>query len=195
MLALDADGDGALDLVAAQNAFDAIPEHGRADAGLGVVLRGDGRGGFTFVPWSESGWSLPGDARGLVATDFDRNGWPDFYVTRNNRPSALFLQQRAAALPRWRIGLWAGPDAGGPAWGARLTVVHRDGGRYTVEFQPVTARNSQSAPFAFVASDPRNPVVRLEARWPDGRTTRHAVSPAPSGSTLRWRATDGQPEP
>jgi hypothetical protein len=182
MLAVDVNGDGALDLVATQNSYDPIPEHGRADAGLGVVLRGDGRGNFDFVPWSESGLVLPGDARGLVAADFDRNGWPDFLATRNNRDTALFLYQLGAATPRWRVGLDPEAASGGFPWGAGLTVRLRDGQHWGMEFYPVTSRLSQSTPYAFVASNPRNPVVRLEVHWPSGRRVGYDLPVPPTGT-------------
>jgi hypothetical protein len=183
MIAVDVNGDGAMDLVASQNSFDPIPEHGRADAGLGIVLQGDGRGGFSFISWSNSGFVLPGDARGLIAADFDRNGWPDIFATRNNRESALFLYQRESATPRWRVGLDPEAPSGGFPWGAVLTVHLKDGQRQAIEFYPVTSRLSQSAPYAFVASNPRNPVVRLEVRWPYGRTVGYDL-PAQPGGTL-----------
>ncbi len=182
MLAIDVNGDGALDLVAAQNSFDPIPEHGRADAGLGVVLLGDAKGGFSFVPWAESGWVLPGDARGLCAADFDRDGWPDFMVTRNNRNTALFLNQVDRGILHWRVSLAAEEPSRGFPWGAVLTVCRHDGQRQSTEFFPVTARLSQSAPYAFVASNPLNPVVRLEVRWPSGKVSVHQPPPAGRGT-------------
>jgi len=182
MLAVDVNGDGNLDLVGGQNSFDPIPEHGRADAGLGVVLLGDGKGGFSFVPWTESGWVLPGDARGLAAADFDRNGWPDFLVTRNNRETALFLHQIDDGTIRFRVSLAPEDQSLGFPWGAVLTTCLRDGRRQSTEFYPVTSRLSQSAPYAFVASSPLNPVVRLEVRWPSGRRSSHQLPPPGRGT-------------
>jgi hypothetical protein len=118
---------------------------------------------------------LPGDARGLSAGDFDRNGWPDFLVTRNNRESALFLHQVEGAVARLRVSLAPEDKSAGFPWGAVLTVVRRDGQRQATEFFPVTSRMSQGVPFAFVASAPGNPVVRLDVRWPSGRTSSHPL--------------------
>ena len=96
----DLDGDGHTDLLAVGNAHTATVETTRFDGGLGWLLRGDGRGGFTPVPVAESGILVPGDARALVATDLDRDGRPDFLVTQNNGRALLFRHTgRKAANP------------------------------------------------------------------------------------------------
>lgn len=59
MVAYDVDGDGNLDLIAAGNLYYTEPNTTRADAGNGVWLRGDGRGGFTPVSPSVSGFLAP----------------------------------------------------------------------------------------------------------------------------------------
>ncbi|HEX8850020.1 MAG TPA: VCBS repeat-containing protein [Gemmatimonadaceae bacterium] len=62
----DVDGDGKLDLVVAGNIYDAEPNTARADAGNGLWLRGDGKGGFTPVSPRESGFLAPLNATGLA---------------------------------------------------------------------------------------------------------------------------------
>ncbi len=88
MLAAELDGDGRLDLLLAGN-FDGVkPEIGRMSASYGLFLRGDGRGGFMPVQTSESGFSVPGQARDIrrIAT-----GQGDLYVvTRNNDRPLVF---------------------------------------------------------------------------------------------------------
>jgi hypothetical protein len=59
MLAVDADSDGNLDLLVAGNLYDTDPTIARIDAGTGLWLRGDGRGGFTPVPPRVSGFLAP----------------------------------------------------------------------------------------------------------------------------------------
>jgi hypothetical protein len=69
IIARDIDGDGNLDLLVAGNLYDAEPNTPRADAGNGLWLRGDGRGGFIPVPASESGFLAPGNVAGLTLID------------------------------------------------------------------------------------------------------------------------------
>jgi hypothetical protein len=66
IIANDVDGDGHLDLIVAGNTYDVEPNTPRADAGNGVWLRGDGRGRFTPVPATESGFLAPLNVAGLV---------------------------------------------------------------------------------------------------------------------------------
>ncbi|HYC70267.1 MAG TPA: VCBS repeat-containing protein [Opitutaceae bacterium] len=90
MVAGDLDGDGAADILAAQNSFAPIPPTGRFDGGVGVFLRGDGQGGFTAVPPAESGWVVPGDARSLVRADLDGDGVHEVAVSRNQAEVRVF---------------------------------------------------------------------------------------------------------
>jgi len=59
----DFDGDGKLDAVIIGNYFSPDYNTGRYDASYGLLLKGDGNGGFTPVPPSTSGISITGDAR------------------------------------------------------------------------------------------------------------------------------------
>ena len=51
----DMDGDGHEDLFLSQNFFAVHPELDRLDAGRGLWLRGDGKGGFVSVAGQVSG--------------------------------------------------------------------------------------------------------------------------------------------
>ncbi|GIV57450.1 MAG: hypothetical protein KatS3mg042_0363 [Rhodothermaceae bacterium] len=62
----DFDGDGHLDALVAGNFGGAPTRRGREDAGFGWLLRGDGRGGFTVVPPTESNLWLAGEVRRLA---------------------------------------------------------------------------------------------------------------------------------
>ena len=67
IIATDVDGDGNLDVVVAGNLYDTAPNTAPADAGMGLWLRGDGRGHFLPVSPTESGFFAPHDVTGLVA--------------------------------------------------------------------------------------------------------------------------------
>jgi len=98
ILARDIDGDGKLDLLLAGN-FDGVkPETGRMSAGYGVFLRGNGKGEFTPVRATESGFFVPGQAR-----DIKRITTPQgelYVVTRNNDRPLVFRANRGAAAKR-----------------------------------------------------------------------------------------------
>src|SRR5438132_8336255 len=88
ILARDFDGDGKTDLLLAGN-FDGVqPEIGRMSAGYGLLLRGDGAGGFTPVRAAQSGFMVPGQARDIERVRTRRG---DLYiVTRNNDRPLVF---------------------------------------------------------------------------------------------------------
>lgn len=66
MLAEDVDGDGNLDLVINGNDYGTEVSVGRYDALNGLVLKGDGKGGFTPMAIQQSGMYIPGNGKALV---------------------------------------------------------------------------------------------------------------------------------
>ncbi|MGQ0639237.1 MAG: VCBS repeat-containing protein [Gemmatimonadaceae bacterium] len=62
----DVDGDGHLDMIVAGNLYDTEPNTLRLDAGNGLLLRGDGKGHFTALSPTESGFLAPLNAAGLA---------------------------------------------------------------------------------------------------------------------------------
>jgi len=172
LVAGDLDGDGHADLLAVGNSYAPTPETGRFDGGLGWLLRGDGRGGFAPVPVAESGIVVPGDARTLVTTDLDQDGWPDFLVTQNNDRALFFHNGGQPGRHSFAIALRGA--AGNPtAAGARLTLTLADGTRQISD--------SGSGP-VFFGYPERNPPVRLKIRWPDGRVSEQTFSTPPAKS-------------
>jgi hypothetical protein len=94
ILASDFDGDGKLDLLLAGN-FDAVkPEIGRMSASYGLFLHGDGKGEFTPVEASKSGFLVPGQARDIERI---RTSHGELYVvTRNNDRPVIFRATNGA---------------------------------------------------------------------------------------------------
>ncbi len=88
MLAGDFDGDGISDLLLAGNFDGVMPEIGRMAASYGLLLHGDGRGGYTPVPARMSGFSVPGQVRELARVR-TRSG-PLILVARNNDRPLFF---------------------------------------------------------------------------------------------------------
>ncbi|HEX6135869.1 MAG TPA: VCBS repeat-containing protein [Longimicrobiales bacterium] len=70
VVADDFDRDGHVDLLVAGNFYGVTPVRGRYDASCGLLLRGDGRGGFAPVDMEDSGVAIAGEVRGMhVLTD------------------------------------------------------------------------------------------------------------------------------
>jgi hypothetical protein len=65
MLSQDVDGDGNADLLLAGNFEGVKPEIGPMTAGQGLVLRGDGHGGFAPLSAERSGFRVAGQARDI----------------------------------------------------------------------------------------------------------------------------------
>jgi hypothetical protein len=88
ILADDFDGDRKPNLLLAGN-FDGFkPDIGRASASYGLFLRGDGRGAFTPVRATESGFRVPGQARDIQR--FRTRLGELYLVARNNDRPLLF---------------------------------------------------------------------------------------------------------
>ncbi|MFN8777160.1 MAG: VCBS repeat-containing protein [Flavobacteriales bacterium] len=62
----DVDGDGNDDLVLTGNMYETDVQNSRYDASIGLVLKGDGKGGFESVPSTVSGLHIPGNTRGVI---------------------------------------------------------------------------------------------------------------------------------
>ena len=104
----DFDGDGREDLFLAQNFFPTEVGTMRFDAGAGLVLRGDGAGGFSALSMRSSGISVLGDQRGAAAADFDGDGRVDLAVSQNGAPTRLF--RNAAGTAGVRVHLDGGAN-------------------------------------------------------------------------------------
>lgn len=66
ILVWDFNGDSNLDAVIAGNPYGSEVATPRNDAGIGLFLSGDGKGGFRAVPARQSGLYIPGDNKDLT---------------------------------------------------------------------------------------------------------------------------------
>lgn len=93
MLVLDADSDGKMDLLLAGNLYGTEAETPRYDAGMGLLMRGDGKGGFAAVDGSHSGISIPFDTRHVLPITIAGRG-RCILAVNNNGPIMVFGQGR-----------------------------------------------------------------------------------------------------
>lgn len=63
---LDYDGDGNNDLLLCGNIDHTRVRFGKYDANYGMLLKGDGKGQFSYVSQQKAGFKLTGDVRSVV---------------------------------------------------------------------------------------------------------------------------------
>ena len=95
MVFFHADGDGKLDLFMAQNFFSPQRETGRMDGGLGLLMPGDGKGGFTPVRPDRSGIVVARDMADVIAADMNGDQRPDLIIATNDGPLFVFTARPA----------------------------------------------------------------------------------------------------
>jgi hypothetical protein len=175
LVAGDFDGDGRADIYAVQNSYAPAPAAGRFDGGLSQLLRGDGHGHFTPVPVAQSNLAVSGDAKALAVIDLDRDGWPDFLVTRNNQTTLAFHNRGAAGHKSLQVRLHG--SGGNPdAIGARVTLELVDGSTQTAEVSAGSGYYSQSTAACCFGFSPGSQPKRVSIRWPSGVTSVHEIT-------------------
>jgi enediyne biosynthesis protein E4 len=177
----DFDADGHEDLFLSQNFFAVRPDDARLDAGRGLVLKGDGQGGFRPLTGQESGILIYGEQRACAAADYDGDGRVDLAVAQNDGP--LRLLRNVSENPGLRVRMH-GPPANPSGIGARIRVVYADGTRGPVrEVQSGSGFWSQNSATQILGLA-RQPAA-LEVVWPGGRAQTHAVQSGDRTVTIR----------
>ena len=99
MLADDFDGDGNLDVLINGNDFGTEVSIGRYDALNGLLLKGDGSGGFFPLSIQQSGIYIPGNGRALVKLAGSSGNYL-VAASQNKGPVKLFeLKRKVRVLP------------------------------------------------------------------------------------------------
>jgi hypothetical protein len=168
----DFDGDGNEDVFLAQNFSATALWTPRFDAGAGLVLLGDGRGGFRALSVLQSGVRVLGDQRGAAAADYDGDGRLDLAVSQNGAPITLWHNRRA--IPGVRVRL-AGPADNPLGIGAQLRVVRGSSAGPVREVRAGSGYWSVDAATTVLAL----PVAAtaIAVRWPGGRTQTVPLAP------------------
>ncbi len=170
---LDGNGDGNVDLAIVGNLYTREPETGLWRGAMGLLLAGDGRGGFDEVPYAQSGFVVPGDGKSLTRSDINGDGVPDLVAGQNNDQLMAFVSEGAAD---GYVSLRLRGKPGNPsALGARAVLHLNDGTTRMASVDGGSGYLSQSSAelfFGIGAGKPKEVVVT----WPDGSTSRHEVT-------------------
>jgi hypothetical protein len=134
MLSRDINGDGHLDVLAVGNSYGTEVFTGRYDALHGLCLQGNGKGEFTPVNLSKSGWYVPGDAKGLAALK-GKQGESIYLATQNQDSLKVFTEKQHSNAQSIRL-------APMDAW-AEMTFA--DGSKRKQEFYYGSTYLSQSS--------------------------------------------------
>lgn len=86
----DFDHDGHLDILLGGNVEQVRIKIGKMDANFGILLKGDGKGGFTYVPQSQSGLTIQGCVRDIAPINAPDGGKKLLLGVNNHVP--LFLK-------------------------------------------------------------------------------------------------------
>lgn len=171
----DANADGHADIVLAQNFFTPQIETGVMGGGVGTVIIGDGKLGFTPLRADHSGVMIPRDAKALTLCDVNQDGTQDLVVTNNDGPIQVF-KQNAQTDQLVRISL-KGKKGNLHAVGSRIVVELKDGRKRAFEVTAGGGYLSQSEPMVNMFTGGSG-VVRITVTWPDGKTsTKDNVNP------------------
>ena len=99
MLAEDFNGDGNLDLLITQNDYSTEVSVGRYDAGNGLLLLGDGKGGFLPASILKAGWYVAGSGKALVKLN-NPAGKTIIATSQNKGPLKVFeWKENQKAIP------------------------------------------------------------------------------------------------
>jgi hypothetical protein len=184
----DVDGDGAMDLVLGQNFFAEPTVTSRSDAGRGLVLKGDGRGGFRAMSGQESGVEVYGEQRGVAVGDYDEDGRVDVVMTQNGAGTKLYRNVGGKAGIRVRLKGREGNEGGlgavvrwvlgGKAVGAAQEV-HGGSGWWSQDSGVLVFARPEGVGNGSEAME-----VELEVKWPGGRVSRRKIAPGESSVTV-----------
>jgi len=186
LVALDANGDGWIDLALSQNLAGLHPDIRRIDGSLGCILLGRGDGTFSPVGPRESGFVFPNEGRSLVVCDPNADGFPDLVATSNSGPIGTFEgTPNAGDRPIHPLVIrLKGPQGNPLGIGARVTAHFGDGQQRTAEVYAGGGYLSQSSPALFWSHQPASGPKSFSVRWPNGKVTTTERRDTPSSWVL-----------
>lgn len=169
---LDADLDGAVDLLIANGHIDETVRNIRGNVGYAQspqLFLNDGSGKFHDIASSMGAeFSAPKVGRGLAYGDFDRDGDLDVLLTTNNGPAYLFRNDQLSGNKSIRFRL-VGTKSNRDAIGATVKIFH-GGSSQSRMIKGGSSYLSQSELPVTFGLGKRDKVDRVVIQWPGGRT-------------------------
>ena len=168
---LDADLDGAVDLLVANGHIDETVRNIRGNVGYAQppqLFLNSGKRTFRDVATEVGeGFSQPKVGRGLAYGDFDRDGDVDILMTTNNGPSFLFRNDQLAGNRSIRFHL-LGTSSNRDAIGATVRIYH-DGSSQSRLVRGGSSYLSQSELPVTFGLGKRDRIDRVVIQWPNGK--------------------------
>jgi len=175
---LDADLDGALDLVAVNGHID---ETARFVRGVGYaqpphLFLNDGKAHFADVAaQAGSAFAQPKVGRGLAYGDFDRDGDHDILVSTNNGPAQLLRNDQLSGNSSIRFHL-AGTKSNRDAIGAKVRIYYAGISQSRMVKSGSSYLSQSELPVTFGVGK-QDKIERAVIEWPSGRTEEYKQLP------------------
>jgi hypothetical protein len=172
---LDANLDGALDLVVANGHIDDTVRNIRGNVGYAQppqIFLNNGQGKFQDVAASTGEVFIqPKVGRGLCYADFDRDGDLDILMTTNNGPAYLYRNDQQAGNHSIRFHL-TGTKSNRDAIGAMVRIEH-EGSTQERLVKGGSSYLSQSELAVTFGLGKRDKIDRVVIEWPSGNSEEH----------------------
>jgi hypothetical protein len=84
LVGTDINNDGFEDIIGAGNFYPFRAQMGPQDAGMGIVLKGDGKGGFAPLLYDETRFAMQGDVRNIIKVASNQKGAFFIIAAKNN---------------------------------------------------------------------------------------------------------------
>jgi enediyne biosynthesis protein E4 len=169
---LDANLDGALDLVVANGHIDDTVRNIRGNVGYAQppqIFLNNGQGKFQDVAASiGDAFIQPKVGRGLCYADFDRDGDLDILMTTNNGPAYLYRNDQQTANHSIRFRL-TGTKSNRDAIGAMVRVEHEGSTQERLVRGGSSYLSQSELPVTFGLGK-RDKIDRVTIEWPSGKT-------------------------
>lgn len=161
----DVNSDGNEDIFLSQNFFTVADNLPRMDAGRGLLLLGDGAGGFTALSGTESGIKIYGEQRGAAFGDYNQDGRMDLAVSQN--ANRLRIYRNRTENRGIRVTL-KGPPSNESGAGSGIRLLYENGERGPLrEIQSGSGYWSQNSYAQVLGAGDHRP-VEIEVSWFDG---------------------------